>query len=55
MANKSTESQIRASVKYNKENGSVIVKIEQIILEKDYLKLSIKDIAKKKSPVLHQR
>lgn len=31
------------AVKYNKENGSVIVKIEQIILEKDYLKLSIKD------------
>ena len=31
------------AIKYNKENGSVIVKIEKISLERDYLRLCVKD------------
>ena len=31
------------AIKYNKENGSVIVKIEKITLERDYLRLCVKD------------
>lgn len=34
---------IENAIKYNKENGSVIVKIEKISLERDYLRLCVKD------------
>lgn len=34
---------IENAIKYNKENGSVIVKIEKITLERDYLRLCVKD------------